>query len=526
MFNAICSRLPGEITITADEAYRKVWKSDDWGFTQAREGWRCPECRQPVFLKGPHERTGKMYSFVVHAHFCHHSAAAAANCAMYRASGARGKSQSEQINDDRKQSLRRFFQGVDDMADYVALLLRAEEDLVRLAARDAGVKRSHLTYLATDAQSAEEHVGLGAAQIHVQLNRFDGFLAGVAVLGVDKNPSIRNGFKAVSGPKNRLRSLFVEFGRNRKRYFDILAETGLFDEHDRTVSILMSQAVTEIEAARQEQTPTYHGAIISVLESILAKLSLSCNHDLLASYLVYLQSFPVLGQRLQVFRPVRLGNEDFLINDGFKPLNQDIFPSIIALTRSEVVSQASSGSTIAPPIRSIKPHTRRELVRQVSSVATIPPPVRITGSRRLLVESRVIEQLASEGSKLNGKSTFIRPGATGASNFYVVIPGNGCLLLTSSIHSDTFKQEAERSLSPDIVDGDSELPEMIWEARIQIPSDREMTQGVFIDKDELYELLESTKRSFQGWAGWKKGGLRYRRVSSGLRISMTKHPAD
>jgi hypothetical protein len=501
MFNAICSRLPGEKPITADEAYRKVWKSEDWGFAQTRDGWRCPECRQPVFLKGPHERTGKTYSFVVHAHFCHHSAAAAANCAMYRASGGRGQSQLERISNDRKQSLYRFFQGVDDIVDYIAALLRAEEDILRSAARDVGAKQPPLIHLASDTQSADEHVGRSAAQIHAHLDRFDGFLAGVTALGGEKNPSIRNGFQAVSGPKNKLRSLFIEFGRNRKCYFDLVAKAGLFEEHDKSVSVLMSQAVTEIEVARQEKSSTYHGMIISVLESILSKLSLSCNHDPLISYLFYLQSFPVLGQRLQDFRLVRTRNEDFLVNHGFRPLNPHVFPVF-------------------------KDLPAKVAIRQIPSRPLVLPPIRITGARRLLVEARVIERLVAEGSKLDGKSTFIRPGQSNLDNSYFILPGNGCLLLTSSLHSGVSEDRAPRALSIDTLHGDPELPEMIWEGGILLPPDRETSQGVFVNKDELINAYDLIKGLFGGWAGWEKGGLRYRRVRSGLRISMIKHFAS
>ena len=131
MFTAICSRLRGQEVITADEAYRKVWQLDDWGAIQSLDGWICPECRQPVFLKGPHERIGKAFSFVVQAHFCHHSAAAAANCALFRAGGAKGQNQADVIYADRRQSLRRFFAEAPETADFLAALLGGEEESLR-----------------------------------------------------------------------------------------------------------------------------------------------------------------------------------------------------------------------------------------------------------------------------------------------------------------------------------------------------------------------------------------------------------
>jgi hypothetical protein len=59
------------------------------------------------------------------------------------------------------------------------------------------------------------------------LGRVDSFLAGVFVLGADHKRKVRGGFLAVKGRKNRLRSLFIEFGRNRKQYFQLLAESNL-----------------------------------------------------------------------------------------------------------------------------------------------------------------------------------------------------------------------------------------------------------------------------------------------------------
>lgn len=478
MFVAVCSRDKNKKTITADEAYSKVFKEEDWGFFQARDGWVCPECEQPVFLKGPHERIGKTFSFVVQAHFCHHSAAAAANCALFKAGGTRGQNQAETIYADRKQSLRRFFAGVPETADFVAALLGGEEEVIREAARDIGIKRREYRQHAATIDLSRGYADLTAQLIHERLGRVDSFLAGVFVLGADHKRKVRGGFLAVKGRKNRLRSLFIEFGRNRKQYFKLLEESNLMKEHDNAVYQLASQVATEIEAAKQEGGTTYHGMAPRLLDDVIVKLDLTEPGEWPSSYLQYLHALPVLGCRLQ----------------NFQPLNTNHY----------------QGLQITP--RAVQPK---------NTVTTTPrlPPIRITSSRRLLVETRVIDQLATEGSKLNGLTTFIRPKIDAPFNQYIAIPGDKCILLTSTLHAASFGDGNPCSLSQEILQADPELPAMLWDCTITLPPECITSQGVFIQKDALHKLREAATKAFGECNAWGKGGMRYRRVGSGLRIS-------
>ena len=478
MFVAVCSRDKNKETITADEAYSKVFREEDWGFFQVRDGWVCPKCEQPVFLKGPHERVGKTFSFVVQAHFCHHSAAAAANCALFKAGVSRGQSEAEAIYVDRKQSLRRFLAGLPETADFVAALLRGEEEVIREASRDIGLKRSEYHQHAATISLSRGNVDLTAHLIHEHLERVDSFLAGVFVLGADHKRKVRDGFLAVKGRKNRLRRLFIEFGRNHKKYFQLLAESNLMPEHDNVVSQLASQVATEIEVAKQEGGTTHHGMALKLLDDALVELGLTEPGEWPSNYLQYLHSLPVPGNRLK----------------DFQPLNTTHF----------------QGLQITPKAAQVKNTVMR---------ASRLPPIRITSSRRLLVEARVIDQLVTESFKLNGSTSFLKPNPSEEDNYYLAIPGDQCILLASSLHTNLVKGSKPHHLEANEILGDTELPKMLWENRIMLSPECEMREGVFIKEEALQLLREAIEKTFGNCDRWRKGGLRYRRVKSGLRIS-------
>ena len=478
MFVAVCSREKNKETITADEAYSKVFREEDWGFFQARDGWVCPECEQPVFLKGPHERVGKSFSIVVQAHFCHHSAAAAANCELFKAGGARGQSEFEAIYADRKQSLKRFFAGVPETADFVAALLGGEEEAIREAARDIGLVRRQYRQHAATINLSMGHADLSAQLIHEHLERVDSFLAGVFVLGAVHKRKVQGGFLAVKGRNNRLRRLFVEFGKNHKKYFKLIAESNLMHEHDNVVSQLTSQVATEIEVAKQEGGTTHYGMALKLLDETMVELGLTEPGECPSNYLQYLYALPVLGNRLQ----------------DFQPLNTTHFQGL-----------------------KIKPKAVQ--AKNALTTASRLPPIRITSSRRLLVEARVIDQLSTEGSKLNGSTSFLKPSPSEGENYYLAIPGDQCILLTSSLHTNLAKGSTPHHLEAKEILGDTELPEMLWENRIMLSPECDMREGVFIKEESLQLLREAIEKTFGGCGRWRKGGLHYRRVKSGLRIS-------
>ena len=481
MFHAICSRTKGETPITADEAFSKVWRLDDWGSVQIRDGWVCPECRQPVFLKPPHERLSKEYSFVVQAHFCHHSSKAAAQCALYRAGVSRNPNQADAIYSDRKQSLSRFLGATYGAADYIAGLLGGEEEALRGVAKEIGILRLEYSHSALGLEFHRGAAYLTASDIHGRLEGFDSFLAGVFALGLDHNRRVRNGFLAVKGRKNRLRTAIIEFGRNRKHYFREVVERGLGERHIEVVDRLLSQVATEVEAAKQEGLPTHHGMASRIVDKILDKVGLKEEGDWIGNHMQYLLSLPILGNELP----------------GFEQ---------IGLTRK----------TLPTPSAPKPPHSSKP---PVPPNPIQDPPIRITGKGKLLIGSKVLRKLAREGSKLDGLTSFVLPDRDPEVNSYLLVPGDGCLLLTSMLHSDPKEVNGFSCICPDIILADKELPVMLWDQRICLlpvnPS-----SDILVGKEVLLAILDVARRSFDRDFSVRRGGLKFRRVHSGLRITI------
>ncbi len=482
MFQAVCSRTSDQRTITADEAYSKFGMLDDWGYIQTRDGWVCPECRQPVFLKGPHERILKGYSFIVHAHFCHHSAAVAQNCALFRAGGLRALDAAQGILADRRQSLKRFFGSEHEFADFIATLLSGEEEVLRDTAIEIGVAGREYVHQA-------EHVGfncgspsLKASQIHTHLEELDSFLAGVFSLGVDHMDNVCTGFLAVKGRKNKLRSMFINFGKNRKQYFQQLIEAGLAEEHDMLAEKLVGQVMTEVEAVKLDGLLTYHGMSLRIVESILHKIKLVDPGEQPGNCIQHLQALPLLGNKVSGFERICLDSTSY----------------------AYVMPTASSGKQKAP----------------------VNPPIRITAKRKLLIEAKVIQQLAEEGAERDGFTSFITPGLDPLINSYLLIPGDGCFLLTSDLHSDRNSASGFTRICPEIILDDVELPSMIWDQRICLMPRADLNSPILVNNETVLAALEASSRTFGRHFTAAKVGLRYRRLHSGLRINIIDGQSD
>lgn len=451
-----------------------VWKSSDWGYFQARDGWVCPECKQPVFLKGPHERVTKLYSFAVQAHFCHHSAKAAADCPLYADGGKPGNGQSDQVHQDRGQSLARFFAEYPDRMHFLASLLSAEEELLRGAAGDIGIREPAYMLTPSNDFDGRGNVGMGAQSICARLEGFDSFLAGVYVLGAGHKHRIRNSFLAVKGRKNSLRRTFLQFGKNRKHYFQLLRDSGLMQEHDAVAARLVSHVATATRKAKSASRATYWGVITKNLDNILQAVGLAGLGELPCSYAQYLYALPLLGDRFPDFAHLVPG-----------------IPIVDSVSSTRVPSESK-------PL----------------------PPVRITSSRRLLVENRVIKELENHGSKPNPATLFLRPCGNEDRNSYVVIPGDGCILLTSTMCATPGWRGAPWSLSAEILQADPGLPEMLWDSRITLACESMDAIGVFIQKENLQILRRSIIAAFGGDAVWPRNAMDYRSVRSGLRIEI------
>lgn len=464
MFEAICSRAKEQKTITADQAYSLLFNQSDWGATQSRDGWICPQCHQPVFLKPPHERVTKGYSFVVDAHFCHHSTTAAAQCELYRAGGKRSSNIADSIISDRKQSLQRFLSGNPETIDYVSELLSAEERVLRDVARELGIRKVDQLRHAHDFWCDSSSTVLDVVDVIARLDRVDSFLAGVFALGIDHKKRVNNGFLAVKGRKNKLRSVIIDFGRNRKRYFNKVIENGLESKHALIAKQIAGSIATSVEIAEHASALTHYGMPGFIIDSVLDKFGLLRPGEQPPNYLQYLFLLPLLGSELQ----------------GFEWIG---------------CTHAQSDPDIPPVADS---------------------SVRITTKGKLLVGDLVITRLVNEGAKLDGLTSFVRPLPQSSVNSFILIPGKDCLLLTSAQHADPTESSGYTSISPEIIEADSELPFMLWNLRTAINSELYAGRDLLVDKEMLKSLVDAASHAFGVSYLRSKTGLRFRRVHSGI----------
>lgn len=468
MFEAICSRTPDQRIITADQAYSLVFNQSDWGATQSRDGWVCPECHQPVFLKPPHERIAKGYSFVVGAHFCHHSTNAAAKCELYRAGGRPSDNLGDPVTSDRRQSLQRFLSGSNISVDYISELLRLEEEFLRDVARELGIHRVEHLRTTKDLWNSPSSESLSVARANAHLDQVDSFLAGVFALGIEHKKLVRNGFLAVRGRKNKLRSMIIDFGRTRKKYFRAVLENGLEAKHASLAKQIASGIAISVDASEDSSTASYYGMPCSIIDTILDKVGLKDPNELPPDYFQYLFLLPLLGSELQGIRLI-----------GAAPVQSD--PDL-------------------PP--------------------AADSPVRITAKGKLLISDSVISSLVREGAKLDGLTSFVRPLPQPAANGYVLVPGQGCLLLTSVRHADPTEPSGYTSICREILEADQELPAMLWNQREAVPSGLYSGTDVLVPKELLQKVIESASKEFNTCYVKSKTGLRYRRIHSGIRIAL------
>jgi len=468
MFEAIRSRAKDQQTISADQAYRLVFNQSDWGAIQSRDGWICPQCRQPVFLKPPHERVTKGYSFVVDAHFCHHSTTAAAQCALYHAGGKRSSNLADSITSDRKQSLQRFLSGGSETIDYVSELLSAEERVLRDVARELGIRKVEHFRHTHDFWCESSSTVLDVAAVIARLDRVDSFLAGVFALGIEHKKRVNNGFLAVKGRKNKLRSLIIDFGRNRKRYFHKLIESGLESKHAQMAKQIADSIATLVEIAEHASMLTHYGMPGFIIDSVLDKVGLIYPGEQPPNYLQYLFLLPLLGNELR----------------GFEWIG---------------CTHAQSDPDIPPAADS---------------------PVRITAKGKLLVGDSVITRLVKEGAKLDGLTSFVRPLPQSSFNSFILVPGKDCLLLTSAQHADPTESSGYTSICPEIIEADSELPQMLWNLRTPVNSELYTGRDLLVDKETLRALVDAASIAFGVSYTRSRTGLRFRRVHSGIRITL------
>ncbi|MBW4531839.1 MAG: hypothetical protein KME02_14235 [Aphanothece saxicola GSE-SYN-MK-01-06B] len=474
MFEAICSQTPEQRRITADEAYSKVFRLEDWGSVQVRDGWSCPECSQPVFLKGPHERIKKSHSYVVQAHFCHHSAAAAEKCELYKSGGSRIDSQVNTAYSSRMQSLTRFVSNVLERPGHLEDQLFAEEEVLLETASALGASPDHNFEGTGQLYFQVRSTCLSAARLLKTYAALDNFQIGILALGADQNEGLQSGYLAEKGRANCLRRLFIKFGKNRKHYFQALAKAGLLPMHDQVGERLIKILSKDNTASAARGLPPFSS--LEILGSILLNARAINPGDLSLNHLQYVFSLPLLSDRISGFEKIELDHA--------------------ALGDDDLQAESTKARSSLPPIR-------------------------LTNRGKLLIESKPLRQMAEEGAEPNHPTSFILPESNPSDNCFLLIPGERCLLLTSSLHINPCGSNSAAPLSSEMLDSDPELPPMLWDQRICLLTPNFKNADIVIDRESFLSVINAMKNAFGDSCRIEKGGLKHRRTRSGLQITIS-----
>lgn len=220
----------------------------------------------------------------------------------------------------------------------------------------------------------------------------------------------------------------------------------------------------------------------ALLEAVLDSSSLVEPGEELPDYTNYILSLPLLGGGIQ----------------GFRVIGED---SLISPRSASLVGQSQS---VVTPLQL--------------------PPVRFTKKGTLYIDETVIQKLIREGSRLDGLTHFVRPRSHPSLNCYLLIPGHNCILLASSIHSDPTSPNGSTRMCPEILSGaDCELPVMLWDKRICL---LHREKHVKADRAGVMHLINTINNEFGIKCTFDKGGRKYRRIHSGIRITLDGGSTD
>ena len=472
MFKAICSRRPDKRVITADEAFSQVSRLDDWGSVQVRDGWRCVECGQPVFLKGPHERVKKDHSYHVQAHFCHHSAVAAEQCELYKSGESRGSLLGAVALNERLQSLRRFLDTPVFSGGYLEELLLCEEEVLLEPSTELGMGCGYSGELLGKINLLCRPTCFSAADQINAYSQLDNFQSGVFSLGMGQSRELQTGFLAERGRRNCLRRLFIKFGKNRKRYFAMISGEGLERAHDSEARRLIGTYSKGAAACKDSDLPPLSS--LSRLGSALIEAHAVAPKSLALDGLQYLYSLPLLGDRLIGFERVVLDAAVLELEDGLGAANQKV--------------QNSS------------------------------PWARFTSRGKLVIGGKPLRQFVEERPDSDGRTTFVLPGPQLADNFFVVVPGEGILLLTSNLHSIHSEDPGLVPLTADMLAKDPELPSIAWTQRLCLSAAHPLNADIVIDRESVLSLLRASGKDLGGSFRVNEAELQCRCVRTGLLV--------
>lgn len=234
MFYALKSKEKGAPRVTASEAYARLRDCADWGSTQRREGWICPYCRQPVFLKSPHERNLQSSTYQVEAHFCHYSTSDTLLCLLFNPSTTASHSIDRVIQGiDHKQMLSLFYSlpNGSDLTSWINEEIRNEAFLIAELLDSIGVgsiEDDEETFI----WPKPERILPDAPDTLVKsVLHEDDYAAGLRCFGLEACAPLLSGPFAYRGRPNAIRRLFLQAGKSRKEYIRSIIRSGQLTQH-------------------------------------------------------------------------------------------------------------------------------------------------------------------------------------------------------------------------------------------------------------------------------------------------------
>jgi len=247
MLNALKSKENGCPQISAGEAFGKLNGALDWGSTQRRQGWICPYCRQPVFLKGAHLRHRKGRAARVDAHFCHYSMADDLLCILFKPNKSQ-ESSTETIQGVAHHQILSLFYSLPSQEETSSW----HNDLIRQEALSLAwlLDSLEIGSIEEDEQSFTWPVGmrrLPKAPEHLlrRLKHKDLFRIGLRSFGLIELKPLANGPLSVKARPNAIRKFFVCTGKERRYYFARIIASGQLSDHLNIASQLTTSLIED-----------------------------------------------------------------------------------------------------------------------------------------------------------------------------------------------------------------------------------------------------------------------------------------
>jgi hypothetical protein len=247
MLYALKSHEEGLPQISAEDAFSKLKGILDWGESQRTEGWICPYCRNPVFLKGSHVRHRQGSSSRVDAHFSHYSNSDAWLCVLFSPSDLRESSAALAQGVDHRQALSLFYSlpSPQDSVSWYNDAIRSEAFSVVELLDSLGISSLEEDDRPFVWPQRLRCLPQAPQELVARIKDEGFFQLGVRSFGLMHFEPLAQGALSVQGRPNAIRRFFFETGKERKEYFQRIASSGQLVEHSSLASQLSRSLIDD-----------------------------------------------------------------------------------------------------------------------------------------------------------------------------------------------------------------------------------------------------------------------------------------